>query len=132
MKYFIFAILMVPSVVFSQNFEMTGSASEALVTLTLSQVLCGLNEKEVIIEGVLWRGPYNDYYMFKNPETGEHFLPIMLVRPKDLKRLGEGCTSRDFYELDMCKIRELGEFDTSNGKMNLIIVQILEVEFIDK
>ena len=132
MKYFIFAILMVPSVEFSQNIEMTGSAAKPPVTLTLSQILSDLNEKEVIIEGVLWRGRYNDYFMFKDPETGEHFLPTMLVRPEDLKRLGEGCTSRDFYELDMCMIRVLGEFDTSNGQMNLIIVQILEVEFIDK
>ena len=43
-----------------------------------------------------------------------------------------GARQRNFYELDISKIRALGEFDTSNGKMNLIIVQILEVEFIDK
>lgn len=101
-------------------------ATDTITADNLGDVLSGLNQKEVYVEGELSKNPYDDDWIYTEAKTGVYFRPIMLVRPANLRRLKEGCTRHSWGDNEKCKIKALAELDTTEGRVNLIIFQILE------
>lgn len=98
---------------------------------TLSDLLTGLNMTEVYIEGSIKVDMFGSDWTFKDAKTDVYFVhPIMSVRPSNIRRLKEGCVNR-YLDEDGCTIKALAELDISDGRLNLIIFEILEANIPD-
>ena len=99
---------------------------------TLSDLLTGLNMTEVYIEGSIKVDIFGSDWTFKDAKTDVYFVhPIMSVRPSNIRRLKEGCVNRTLRIDDACTIKALAELDISDGRLNLIIFEILEANIPD-
>ena len=101
-------------------------ATETTTAENLSDILNGLNQKEVFVEGKLSKDRYEDRWMFYEANTNVYFSPTMVVRPANLRRLKDGCTERSISSTKWCTIKALAEIDTTERRISLIIFQILE------